>query len=246
MKKDGFYVKESGKYVFSGKSIPMTDYHNSGSDQVVLLVEGLTGKDVDYQEHFAAPLAERFNVRTVELPGRGFAFGEKMRAYVEEMTNRTADDYGVGNIVLVGNSLGGFVSRQLMEDERIRPDGFYGLCAFPNFRNGGKIRNALSSLAEKLDFSVLLKPTDCSGISVPSRYCIPGNDEVLSWIRSDCAEAYKEIFEKEGATVYPMDDRNHCLNFKRGDLSPFNRDSPVEVVDDLTEFVRGCGNGISH
>jgi len=244
MKKGGIsYVRESGERMFSGKSIPMTNYHNDGSKQVILLVEGLTGKDVDYQEHFAVPLAEKFNVRTTELPGRGFASGKRMRDYVEDVVEKTVADYGAGNIVLVGNSLGGLVSRQLLEDKRIEPDGFYGLCTYPNIRNGGTVRNALSGLAERLDFSVLSKPTDCSKVVVPSRYCIPENDEVLGWFRSDSFDAYREAFEKEGASVYSMGGRNHCLNLTRGDLAPFNHGSPTEVVDDLSDFVDSLKGG---
>jgi len=92
-------------------------YFESGDpeDTALILLHGL-GDEADTWRHVITPLAEKYHVLAVDLPGFGRSSHPK-RAYTPDLMMKAVlelmDELGIEQAILVGSSLGGILSQGL-------------------------------------------------------------------------------------------------------------------------------------
>ncbi|HEU4718416.1 MAG TPA: alpha/beta hydrolase [Bacteroidia bacterium] len=106
-------------------------YSDSGKGRVIVLVHGfLESLEVWYGNGFAQELAKKFRVVAMDLPGHGksecLGYVQKMER-MADVVKDVMDHLGLRRYILVGHSMGGYVSLAFAEKY---PDNLRGLCLF--------------------------------------------------------------------------------------------------------------------
>ncbi|MBI3509544.1 MAG: alpha/beta hydrolase [Bacteroidetes bacterium] len=112
-------------------------YADVGKGRAIVLVHGfLESLDIFFINDFANELAKKFRVIVIDLPGHGKS---EVMGYVQKM-ERMADvvkdvmnELGLRRYVLVGHSMGGYVSMAFAEKY---PEQLSGLCLFHSTPRG--------------------------------------------------------------------------------------------------------------
>jgi len=263
------HSRSLGGIVDNSFGIPGTLFKSKkGSDVLVMVVAGMQGKQKDYQEVFAVPLAKDYNVYTTQLRDRGNTFSDKFPDDFRDKEREVRRAVAPNKVVYIGHSAGFSEIISAVRKHGLRPDGVYGISPFPSV---GDMRTESPDLTKKssaqktceiVDEIMPIGPFGAHLGKIPSeipvRLAIPENDEMIhSQVkfnpfdfngtflpltykkRPEVKERFVNYFKRQG-----MDDikifsgRNHNFNYRKFDWSLFNRDNPKELVDDAREFIR--------
>ena len=99
-----------------GRTVNYVDYGEGSPDRhPVVLVHGLGGSWQNWLENIPRMAAEGRRVIALDLPGHGFSDMPAARISISgygATVNALCDELDIGEVVLVGNSMGGFVSAE--------------------------------------------------------------------------------------------------------------------------------------
>ena len=128
-------------------------------------------------------------------------------------------------------------------------NGYYGCAAYPSIGDTQTesediekrgLRQAGLDLVSRLNFGPVGAPLKEHVFEEPVRFAVPGNDEVLNTNNPQVLERFETYFKRNpNASTRVFDGVNHCFNYKRKDYSPFNKDNPDLLVDDIKNFADG-------
>lgn len=147
--------------------------------------------DRTYWKHQMDFFADRFQVVAIDLGGHGES-GVGRRAWTMESFGRdvvaVADQLGLGQVVMVGHSMGGDV---IVEAARMRPDGVSGLVWADVYTTLGRPRTQ-----DQIEQLVgLVREDFAQGVrDLVGRMFLPGSDPALAeWVADDMSSADPEI-----------------------------------------------------
>src|SRR4051794_41749274 len=100
-----------------GGAVNYVDYGGPGADQLepVVFVHGLGGCWQNFLENIPRAAAEGRRVVALDLPGFGFSDMPREDITISgygRVVNTLCDELDLGEVVLVGNSMGGFISAE--------------------------------------------------------------------------------------------------------------------------------------
>jgi pimeloyl-ACP methyl ester carboxylesterase len=100
-----------------GRSVNFVDYGGPGSDELepVVFVHGLGGCWQNFLENIPRAAAEGRRVIALDLPGFGFSEMPEEEISISgygRLVNSLCDELDLGEVVMVGNSMGGFISAE--------------------------------------------------------------------------------------------------------------------------------------
>lgn len=105
------------------------NYSDSGNGPAVLLLHGYL-ESSEVWNGFAEKLSEKFRVISMDLPGSGLSdvYGEiHTMEFMAGAVRHLTDHLGLGKILLVGHSMGGYVAMAFLE---LFPGKLSGYCLF--------------------------------------------------------------------------------------------------------------------
>lgn len=221
------------------------------SDTLFLFVTGVTGHHQDYVVHFAEPLGQFVNVYVAEIRKRGLCRASVTLDDIFQIDRQVRDRAEVSTVIYAGHSMG--VNLVVASHEKYHSivQGFYDICPYPSygdaftrnpdFRKRSFQQRCLELVGKTTQFGPLAYPLRNATVSLPMRFAIAGNDEVVHTEHPDVLERFTMYFNDRSrfpqGSLQVFYGRGHCFNFQRGDYKPFNKDQPQELINDVVAFI---------
>ncbi len=218
------------------------------SKKLLICSAGFTGDYKSYLEYFAEKLGTDYNVYMTQLRNKGFANVDNCARDLIQIEQHLRKTLGLEDIVHVGHSMAMNVIARSQELGS-RAKAYYAVCAYPsagditakNTRLNKKgFKQIMLDVASRLNFGPLGSPLKEHVFEEPIRFVIAEKDELLKTGNPETLQRFKEYFArnpKSSSVVF--NNKNHCLNYTPWDLTPFNRDDPDQLVNDLKNFADG-------
>src|SRR5690606_11496730 len=184
------------------------NYQESGSGQTVILIHGFPMNQQVWVD-FAAKLSETFCVVTLDLPGFGKSPGLAGGFTIEDVADAVLSfihERGYKNPVIVGHSLGGYVTLAMVEKE---PELPAGICLFHS--------TALADSAEKkesrnkvLDFIAKQGVHAFTSNFVSQLYADPQHSSITK-VKNLTGQSGREAVEGYTLAMRDRKDRQHVV-----------------------------------
>ncbi len=102
-------------------------YHLAGQGKTVVLLHGFL-ENMDIWENFSAALAKDFQVLLIDLPGHGqsdlHSFESHSMELMADIVNDVLEKLNIQKCVMIGHSMGGYVSLAFAENYQDKLSGF--------------------------------------------------------------------------------------------------------------------------
>jgi len=218
----------------------------SKSDISLIFETGLNGHHQDYIDYFGKLLGNDFNVYINEMRNRGLWMVDQSPDDLAQVDEIIRDITETDKVFYVGHSMGMDIAVETRIRHKNEIKGLYGICAYPSigFTRSRTSENRKGSWEEKIIdslplISFLSYPLKNSMINDPVRFAIAENDEVLNihGMRNNARRFVEFYSQYPKSTSKIFKGKNHCFNNTKYMFSPFNRDEPEKLVDDIIKFV---------
>lgn len=217
-----------------------------GSKKLLICVAGVIGKNKDYLKYFADKLGEDFNVYMTELRNRGIANVDNCARDLVRTEQDLRKTLGLEDVVYVAHSMGMNVVARTRNFSDSKISGFYGCAAYPSAGDTRAIsenpdekglQQRAIDLLSKLNFSSIGTQLKEHIFEEPVRFAIAGKDTIVNTINPQVLKRFENYFRRNPkSSTRTFDGFNHCFNYTPGDYSPFNKDEPNLLVDDIKNF----------
>lgn len=218
---------------------------NNHSRDLVIFIAGWNGKLDDYLGYFLNPLSKKVNVYATELYMLGNVKTEKVvDHFIDEYNKLPLNNFE--NIYLIGHSMGSVVIINALKHLNREPNKLYFIANYPDYSECfisdnfvEKSKNFISNKAIRRNFGPVGMPVKHMHIKIPCKFVIGDKDEVLNSFSPKVMKRLIHYYKSHKDSSYKIFKKfTHCFNCKRFKFSPFNHDSPYQLLHDIRIFLK--------
>lgn len=226
----------------------MLKYKESGTGFPLLLIHGFC-ESKELWKDFQQVLSKNYRVISLDLPGFGESPLKKKEITLEYMAEKVNDllvHLEVDQCVMIGHSLGGYVTLAFAEkyEQKLKGMGLFHSSAFPDSPEKRKSRNKTIEFIEKNGSEVYAESFVSGLFHEPNRDQLK---EVIEWVTAMAAATPKESII---ATTKAMRDRKNRIdvlkNIKAPVLFIVGENDPAIPLDASLEQVSMPAKSVKH